>query len=310
MLSRRNIRIKILQALYMMGRDKSVDSEGALTFYRERLDESRDLYLFNLFNLIRTTEYAIEDTERKHTKYLPSEEDKKFSAKLYENSSIQALLREQDLQETFLKKDMESLVEEDNLRKYYKGFAKTDAYRAYILNDNGDAGDRKILLELYKYLNKEDLYTETMDDHFATWEDDKSLIVGAMKKTIKSLPETPELYRTFRPDYEASVEFGENLLSIVANDGESFEKLIEPALENWDLDRVANIDMIFLKMALCEFLHFPTIPTKVTLNEYVELAKLYSTDKSKEFVNGILDKLLSDLKEKKMIEKTGRGLDD
>jgi len=310
MLSRRNIRIKILQALYMMGRDLTVDSEGALDFYRERLEDSRDLYLFNLFNLIRTTEFAVEHTERKSAKYLPSEEDKKFSAKLFENASIQALVREQDLQETFVKKDLVSLVEEDNLRKYYKGFAKTDEYRKYILNDKGDAGDRKILLELYKYLNKEDLYTETMDDHFPTWEDDKSLIVGAMKKTIKSLPDTPEIYRTFRPDYEASVEFGENLLSIVATEGETFEELIEPALENWDMDRVANIDMIFLKMALCEFLHFPTIPTKVTLNEYVELAKLYSTDKSKEFVNGILDKLLTDLQEKKRIQKTGRGLDE
>ncbi len=308
MLSRRNIRIKVLQALYMMGRDPMVDDEAALEFYRERLENSRDLYLFNLFNLIKTTEFAVEDTERKHSKYLPSEEDKKFSAKLYENRSVQALLAEEDLEAIFLKKDLKRLVEEDNLRKYYKGFAKTDAYRTYVLSEEGDTYDRKILLELYKYLNKEDLYTETMDDHFATWEDDKSLIVGAMKKTIKSLPDTPELYRTFRPDYEAAVEFGENLLAIVAGEGDEFEKLIEPALENWDLDRVANIDMIFLKMALCEFLKFPTIPTKVTLNEYVELAKLYSTDKSKEFVNGILDKLLNDLNEKKMIEKTGRGL--
>ncbi len=310
MLSRRNIRIKVLQSLYMMGRDQELEFDDVVSFYRTALEKSQELYLFNLLNLIKTTEFSTEDTERKQAKYLPSEEDKKFSNKLYTNPCIQALVQEDDLQDLLSEKQLPALIDEDTIRKYYKSFAKSRKYKQYVYNGSKVDEDREILLALYKHLVKEELFDESMEDHFASWEDDKSLIVGAMKKTIKALPETPEMYRTFRPDYEAGVEFGESLLEIVVKEDGQLESLIGPALENWEVDRVANIDMILLKMAICEFLNFPTIPTKVTLNEYVELAKLYSTDKSKDFINGILDKLLKELEDGGKVKKSGRGLVD
>lgn len=294
----------------MVGRDPELGKDEALDFYRQSLDRSQELYLFNLLNLIKTTEFSVEDTERKHSKYLPSDDDKLFSAKLYNNSSIQALVKEPDLQIIFKKKGIDNLVEEDTVRKFYKSFAKLPEYKNYVLHKKRVSDDRDILLSLYKHLLKEELFEETMDDYFPTWEDDKSLIIGAMKKTIKALPDSPELYRTFRPDYEAAVEFGENLLILVMEKDNEYEEVIAPSLENWEVDRVANIDMILLKMAICEFMSFPTIPTKVTLNEYVELSKVYSTDKSKDFINGILDKLLKDLDDQGAIKKTGRGLED
>jgi N utilization substance protein B len=294
----------------MIGRDPELGTDDALEFYRQALDRSQELYLLNLLTLLKTTEFALEDTERKQSKYLPSEEDKRFTAKIFTNKATQALFKEPDLQLTFKKKGIDKLVQEDTARKFYKSFAKTREYKDYVLHAKSTDRDRDILLDLYKHLLKEEVFEETMDDHFPTWEDDKSLIVGAMKKTIKALPESPELFRTFRPDYEAGVEFGENLLVQVIDQDEEFEKIIEPSLENWEMDRVANIDMILLKMAICEFLSFPSIPTKVTLNEYVELSKIYSTDKSKDFINGILDKLLKDLGEKGAIKKSGRGLED
>ena len=111
-----------------------------------------------------------------------------------------------------------------------------------------------------------------------------------------------------RPNYETIKEFGESLLLDVINNNENLLATIEPALNNWDADRVAVIDMIILKMALSELLNFPTIPTKVTLNEFVEIAKLYSTDKSKDFINGILDRLFKKLDKEGKIKKEGRGL--
>ena len=310
MLSRRNIRIKVLQTLYMMGRDPKITKQDALKFYVDSLDRSQELYLLNLLYLIKTTEFALEDTERKKTKYLPSEEDKKFSAKLYENSVIQALLKEDDLMLLFKKKRLGEYLDEDTNRKYYKTFAKTSEYKDYVYRGEGDKAHRNILLSLYKHLVKDEYYQETMEDHFTSWEDDKSLIIGAIKKTIKALPDSPELYRIFRPDYEASIEFGETLLEKVIDTNEDLEKLIAPSLENWEMDRVANIDMILLKMALCEFLDFQSIPTKVTLNEYVEVSKVYSTDKSKDFINGVLDKLMKTLADSGKINKEGRGLQD
>ncbi len=310
MLSRRNIRIKVLQVLYMMDRDIEVSAEDGLQYYRASLDRSQDLYLFNLYILLSTTECAKEDAQKKLTKYLPSEEDKRFSARLYLNSSTQALVKEPDLQESFQKRQFQKLLDADIVRKFYRGFAKTPPYVPYVLESKSDEADREILLDLYKYLAKDEVFEETMDDHFPTWEDDKSLIVGAIKKTIKALPQSPELFRTFRPDYEAAVEFGEGLLQDVIDKQDEYEQRIGPALENWEIDRVAAIDMVLLKMAISEFLNCQTIPTKVTLNEYVELSKMYSTDKSKDFVNGILDKLMKDLQAEGLIEKKGRGLDE
>ncbi len=310
MLSRRNIRIKVLQTLYMFGRDPELSISETLDFYRSSLNRSQDLYLFNLLTLIETSKLSLKDVERKKSKYLPSEEDKKFSAKLFKNPSMQALVQESGLHDCIAERNLTDLLEADNIKKFYKGFSKSDSYRNYILEQSGKDSDCNILLDLYKYLTKDEVFEESIEDHFPTWVDDKSLIIGAMKKTIKALPESPDLYRMFRPDYEAGVEFGEKLLQTVVDKDKEYEELIAPALENWEVDRVANIDMILLKMALCEFFIFASIPTKVTLNEYVELSKIYSTDKSKDFINGILDKLLKDLTEQGAITKTGRGLDE
>lgn len=294
----------------MYGRDSELSEEDTLEYYRQSLDRSQELFLFNIYNLVKTAAFSIEDTERKHSKYLPSEEDKQFSAKLYNNNVMQSLAKQEELQDLFLEKDLDDLVEEDTLQKYYKSFAKNKEYKTYVLHEDGNDRHRDIILSLYKHLVKDEIFQESMDDHFPTWEDDKSLIIGAMKKTIKALPDSPDLYRTFRPDYEAAVEFGEALLMETIEKDKEIEEVIAPALENWEMDRVANIDRILLKMALCEFTGFPTIPTKVTLNEYVELSKVYSTDKSKDFVNGVLDKLLKDLNEQGAINKSGRGLED
>ncbi len=294
----------------MMGRDPEVSAEEAVESYRQSLESSQKLYLFNLYSLIRTAQFAVEDTERKKAKYLPSEEDKKFSAKLYENEVFQSLAKQKALQELFEEMELDSLLEEDIARKYYKTFAKTQEYKDYVYKGEGIPAHREAVLSMYRILVKTEIFEESMEDHFATWEDDRSLIVGAVKKTIKALPQTPELYRTFRPDYEASVEFGEAMLEKVIEEESDLEGIIAPALENWDVERVANIDMILLKMALCEFMHFSSIPTKVTLNEYVEISKMYSTDKSKDFINGILDKLMKQLKEEGKIQKSGRGLQD
>lgn len=280
----------------------------AMAFYQQSLINSQELYLFNLITLLRVTEYAQEDFERKNNKYLPKEEDKNFTAKLFENDLVQSLYKNKDFRKLCDKKKLTKLVDEDSLRKHYKDFAATKEYKDYVYRQEGREADMQALLALFRFLSKDENYEEEVETNFPTWEDDKSLIIGAMKKTIKSLPETPELYLTFRPDYEASVEFGESMLSKVMETNNSLEELIDPALENWEMDRVAAIDMILLKMAICEFLYCETIPTKVTLNEYVELAKMYSTDKSKDFINGILDKMMKNLSEEGKISKSGRGL--
>jgi N utilization substance protein B len=146
------------------------------------------------------------------------------------------------------------------------------------------------------------------EDRYTNWDDDESLVVGAMKKTVKAFPLKDNFYQEFEPSDMTVREFGEELLRKTCREDSALLAEIEPALQNWDVERVAALDMIMLKMALCELLHFPTIPTKVTLNEFVEISKVYSTDKSKEFINGILDRLMKKLLEENKIVKEGRGL--
>lgn len=152
------------------------------------------------------------------------------------------------------------------------------------------------------------LFNETVEDQLYNWEDDDSLIIGAIKKTLKSLPAKDEFYKEYMLTETDTLAFGKSLLHAVVENDEEYAAIIKPTLRNWEAERVAVVDMILLKMAIAEFLNFESIPTNATLNEYVELSKIYSTPKSKEFINGVLDKIMKDLLQKNLIKKSGRGL--
>ena len=309
MLSRRNIRIKVMQMLYTLSRDKELTFEDALDRYKEVINHSFELYLFNLLYLIKVTAYAQKDAAKRAQKHLPSEEDKLFTDKLYSNPLIQSLAKNEALFKLIEQYKFDELIDSDNTRSLYKDFAKSEEYKTYILQPESTEEDhRNILLKLYKSCVSSDLFNELMDDHFPTWVDDKSLVVGTIKKTIKQLPAQADFYKVHQPNDETTVDFGEVLLRQVHEKDKELLGLIEPTLKNWDVDRVAIVDMILLKMALSELITFPTIPTKVTLNEFVEISKLYSTDKSKDFINGILDRLMKKLNKEGKIKKEGRGL--
>ena len=141
------------------------------------------------------------------------------------------------------------------------------------------------------------------------WFVDESLVVGAIKRTLKMLPNVKEkFFEEFLPENEPVYDFGLELLQTVVREDEQLLEIIQPSLQNWDITRVAILDLILLKMAVSELLRFPTIPTKVTLNEYVDISKQYSTEKSKDFINGILDRLMKKLGKEGKIKKEGRGL--
>lgn len=309
MLSRRNIRIKVMQMLYSMSQDKSLSLEDTIRRYRDRISQSYDLYLFALLCLVRAAEYAVQDKEKKLSKLLPSEEDKAFTADLAENALILSLSNNQGFQNLLRQRNLKSLVDVDNSRMFYQDFAKDEDYKAYSRKaDNTLEEHREMLLAFFRHLVNNEPFNDFLEDHFPNWVDDESLVVGAIKKTLKALPTEAPFFEEHRPGSDTVEDFGEYLLKRAVNEDEELLSIIEPALRNWDADRVAIIDMILLKMALCELTSFPSIPTKVTLNEFVEISKQYSTDKSKDFINGILDRLMKQLEGEGKIQKQGRGL--
>ena len=309
MLSRRSVRIKVMQLLYMLNRDEHLDFNGLVKDYNEGIWKTYELYIFQIYLLLRVTQYAEKDAAHRANKMLPNDDDRAFQPRLYSNPCTQSLANHVDFLNVVAKYKANENVDEDHVRSLYLAFAETPEYKAYLaLAEPTNEEHIKILLELYRFLTNHDLFVDMSEDRYNNWPDDESLVVGAMKKTLKTMPFQGAFFKEHEPNDETVREFGEELLRKTCQEDRALFAHIEPTLKNWDADRVAILDMIMIKMALCELLHFPTIPTKVTLNEFVEISKVYSTDKSKDFINGILDRLMKKLVREEKIVKEGRGL--
>ena len=305
MLSRRSVRIKAMQFLFSISRDGELNFDEASKRYWKSIEITFDLFIYNLYVLIQVARRAQDDEKNRREKHLPSDFDKKFTDKLYSNPLIQSLVDNIKLQKDFTQRSFSSTINKEYCSKIYSSFAKTEPYLKYIESESKEKDHLDILLELYRHCRKDELFNEIMEDAFPQWIDDKSVVVGSVKKSLKELPAQDEdFYDKYYPDNETVKAYGFELFSRTHNEDEHLLEIIKPILQNWDHERVAIIDMILLKMALAEFLYFETIPTSVTLNEYLEVSKMYSTAKSKDFINGILDRLKNDLVEKKMINKS------
>ena len=309
MLSRRGIRIKAMKRLYALSRDESLTMRSAINAYQKSIADTYDLYLFCVYSLAKICRMSTDDEEKRKAKYLPTEEDKIFTSKLYNNPIIQSIDLSKELSNRADKGYYSNVATKDFASKIYSDFCKEEAYQSYLAKDSTDQDHLDILLELFRFCRKNEYFNDVMEDHSINWIDDKSLVIGTVKKTLKALPSEESVFQKHLPDDEIVTDFGELLLKMTYEDDDELLEIVKPVLDNWDHERLAVIDMILIKMALIEFTNFETIPVKVTLNEYVEISKIYSTPKSKEFVNGILDKLLKQLQSENKIEKEGRGLD-
>ena len=298
-----------MQLLYSLDRDPGVNSKEILNRYDKAVELAYESLMFNLYIMMEITHQAVVDRDTRQSKLRPEPDDLIWKARLFENSLITSLFNNKPLRKYFSDRSFGTRIDQDLLLKMYNTFAKTPEYKKYVLSEHDEAADREMLLNIYRDLRKNEIYEEIIDDQYPFWQEDKSLVIGAFKKIIKQLPDGNEkFFEEYLPDNDTVIEFGRRLIEITMEQAEDLEKLIEPTLKNWDMERLAVLDVIIIKMALIEFLYFPTIPTKVTLDEYVDISKEYSTPKSKDFVNGILDKLMKTLAEEGKIKKEGRGL--
>lgn len=298
-----------MQLLYMLNRDEQIAFPELVKQYNDGIWKTYELYILHLFLLLKVTQYAEKDAANRASKLLPSEEDKAFEPVLYKNPCVQSLANHVGFLKLVEKYKCGENLDDDLIRTLYQAFFETTEHKQYLAaKPTTNEEHIKMMLELYRFLVNHDVFIEITEDRYNNWQDDESLVVGAMKKTLKAMPLEGAFYEEHAPSDETVREFGELLLKKTCQEDVALFNHIEPTLKNWDAERVAILDMIMLKMALCELLHFPTIPTKVTLNEFVEISKVYSTDKSKDFINGILDRLMKKLVKEEKIVKEGRGL--
>ncbi len=304
MLSRRSVRVKVMQVLYAQNRDKELRDGEVLKLYRSSIVGTFDIFLFNLYLIIEVTKVSVEDEAKRVSKYIVSEDDRLFKSTLYHNSIINSLVNNKMLKAKMEKLGFSGLVDVDILRKLYKNFSEEQSYIDYWHYRKGLEDDRKVLLDLYRFLRANKMFSELIEERFYQWISEKSVVIGSVKKVLKRETFEDEFINDYLPANETINEFGETLLKNTLKIEDQLEKYVVPKFLKWDKDRIATIDLIFIKMSLAEILYFKTIPCNVTLNEYVELSKEYSTEKSKEFINGVMDKVIRDLKDQGLINKS------
>jgi N utilization substance protein B len=314
MINRRSVRIKTMQALYAF---QSSDTQAAGSFEQylsKSIQSVKEQYLFILLYIREIANFVERDAGIKAKKFIPTEEDKKFNTKLLSNTFIQYLNHDEEFLKEIKKAGTRLLIDEDEVRDFYKKFRETEAYKSYLNNQKefDIEEDKKIISFLFDgFLLTNEHFLDIMDETFINWNDDAFLVVEAVREAISKSKNELSFHiekQSVKSKIEELTQFGKDLFYAVINNKKEYLQLIEPKLNNWDTDRLAVLDVLILRMALAEFLNFPSIPVKVTMNEYLDIAKEYSTPRSKDFVNGILDKIMQELKAADKLHKTGRGL--
>lgn len=308
MISRRNIRVKVMQTLYTAASVtdgvKPGDSEKIL---RQHFNQTRSLLVYLTWFLTEVTRYAETDAHQRAAKHLPTKEDLHVNTKIAGNEFLWKMLDDPALKEQ-LALDKPALtyrgsVEENNdlVRKIYHQLTESAEYKQYIAEPGRDRTAEKNILEfiLNDLLLASEIFISHIEENFSNWDDDGEMLVQVLVAYIQK-PGHYDFNHMLSPDKE---EFAFRLLRTVLEKNEHLQSLIIPKLKNWDPERIALLDMIIMKMGVAEFLYFETIPPKVTINEYIDLAKDYSTQQSGQFVNGILDNIHKDLVQQGKMKK-------
>lgn len=312
MLNRRLLRVKVMQSLYAHFQSENADrfkSEKNLLLSINRVYE---LYLLYLVLPLELADIAEVQMEEARNKVLPTDEDKNPNRKFVDSFLIQNLRNNSQLKSKIEERKLSWSAEQDTLKKLWKKIKQSSLYLNFLSEEDHPQSHRKFIEKLYAtfIIDNEDLYGSFQEKSiYWDFEDSDFAIHMAMRylgkiKSAENFRTIPDMYK----DEEEDLRFVKNLFKRTLDNDEENSRLIDEKTKNWEVERIAVLDVLFMKMAITEFLHFSSIPVKVTLNEYIEMAKLFSTPKSKVFINGVLDKLLAEFKEQKRIVKMGRGL--
>ena len=302
MISRRNIRVKVMQLLYI------IDTANDNNFFKDpvrelqkQLDKSRELFIYLVYFIIEVARFAETDAKNRAAKNLITTADLNVNIKIAGNEILWQIL-ESDSFKKALEQDKPGLkADKELIRKIYLQLVESEIYQSYVTEQSRDKKkEREILQFIFTNLL---LPNENFESHvnelFNNWDDDAEM----MEQLVYSYLQKPTAYNIDEMLTKEKWEFAKNLLVTMQEKKEYALELIKPKLKNWDSERIAVIDMIIMQMGVCELLYFETIPPKVTINEYIDIAKDYSTPQSGQFVNGILDSIHKELAAAGKIQK-------
>ncbi|MBL1411125.1 transcription antitermination factor NusB [Sphingobacterium faecale] len=315
MLNRRHLRVKVLQTLYAysLSEDKQVkDFEKALF---KNVEEVNEMYIWTLNLLDEVAEYVVLDQESRAAKFLPTEKDKILTAKLNSNTFIESLRQNRTYLELVKKYKVSWGFDPEIVRSIFAQLKDSEAYLEYLaLEDRSINAEKDIIKYIFKKIILKSVDIEQVfEEKFINWPVDKEVLQAMIAKTFKNFSsENPAQNKLadLTPNWNEDEEFISELLKTTIRYSDEYQDMIAAKTKNWEADRIALMDVLLMRMAISELVNFPSIPVKVTINEYIELSKAFSTAKSNTFINGILDKILADLTKEGRIRKAGRGLKD
>ncbi|MBS1605998.1 MAG: transcription antitermination factor NusB [Bacteroidetes bacterium] len=300
MISRRNIRVKVMQTLYTLdAQDQTLKPGDPIRILQKHFDQSRQLLTYLIYFITEVARYAETDSRLRGSKHLPSHEDLNVNIKLAGNEYLWKIMEDNSYKKA-IEVDKPHLQDNNELiRKLYLELVTTEQYKSYIAAEGREKKSEKEMLEFIfsELMLPNELFVNHVEELFTNWDDDGEMICQILAGYL-SKPGSVHFQEIISKE---KWEFARGLLETVRDKKEVVLDLIRPKLKNWDPERIATLDMILMQMGVVEFLYFETIPPKVTINEYIDLAKEYSTPQSGQFVNGILDNIHKDLvREEKM----------
>lgn len=302
-----------MQALFAFQRSEGAELAVGEKLLDQSLSRIYDLYIHQLSLIVEVHSFAKKQIEEAGNKLMPSEQDLNPNLRFVENRLLEQLSSNIQLEKHIAARKINWAEHSELIRRIFSAFKQTPEYREFIALEEPTYKEcRRIVYKLYEeFIVPNEHLQSIFEEQSIFWVNDLEQVSALVVRTLSDFKKDvdfggllPSMYK----DEEEDKQFVKDLFRKTATNNGAYQKLIEEKLENWDLDRIASTDVLLMKMALSEFINIKSVPTKVTMNEYIEIAKEYSTPKSHGFINGILDKLLEELKKDNKIKKMGKGL--
>jgi transcription antitermination protein NusB len=294
MISRRNIRVKVMQTLYTLATlENQAKSNEPSRLLQQHFNQTRSLLVYLIYFLTEVSRYAETDAHQRAAKHLPSQGDLNVNTRIAGNELLWKMLEDPNLKEQISSLKPGNIIDRELVKRIYLELVNTPEYQRYTIQLQREKPEEKKILEFIfnDLMLANEVFVSHIEENFSNWDDDGEMIVQLIVGYLQK-PGTYLFNQMLSTDKE---QFAKGLLQTVIEKDEQLQSLIIPKLKNWDPERIAQLDMIMMKMGVAEFLYFETIPPKVTINEYIDLAKDYSTPQSGQFVNGILDNIHKEL---------------
>lgn len=291
-----------MQTLYVIDtKDQDLKPGEAARLLQKQFDLTRQLLVYNIHFLTELARYAEIDSHQRASKHLPSAEDLNVNIKLAGNEIVWKIIEDSSYQKALSEDMIAAMLDKDVVRKFYLELVEKPEYQQYIHAEGRQTKSEKEMLQFIfsDLMLPNEAYTDHLEEIFSNWDDDCDMINLLVQNYIQK----PGSYNFQEILTKDKWQYAKSLTETVLDKKDVTMELITPKLKNWDPERIATLDMIMMQMGVCELLYFETIPAKVTINEYIDLAKEYSTPQSGQFVNGILDNIHKDLVKENKLHK-------